>query len=80
MDEIKNPPHYHRNGIDVIGFSELQFDSAELKGFYRINALKYVTRYHKKGTPLQDLQKAKFYIDKLIQMEREDDADEYTGV
>jgi hypothetical protein len=68
MDPIQEPAHYHKNGIDVIGFSELQFDAAELKGFYRINVLKYVTRFDRKNG-LEDLKKAQFYLKKLIEME-----------
>lgn len=67
-DNINHPSHYHQGGIDVIGFSELQFDKAELKGFYRINVLKYVTRYDRKNG-VQDLEKAAFYLDKLKQLE-----------
>lgn len=67
-DKINHPSHYHHGGIDVIGFSELQFDKAELKGFYRINVLKYVTRYDRKNG-VQDLEKAAFYLDKLKQLE-----------
>lgn len=33
------------------------------------NASKYLDRYDKKGTPVQDLQKARQYIDKLIEIE-----------
>lgn len=69
MNQIENPVHYHRNGIDVIRFAELQFDVAELKGFYRINVLKYTTRFDKKGSPVEDLRKAQFYLNKLIEME-----------
>lgn len=69
MSDITAPAHYHKNGIDVIGFSELQFENAELKGFYRINVLKYTTRFDKKGTPVDDLRKAQFYLNKLIELE-----------
>lgn len=69
MNTIDKPAHYHRNNIDVIGFAELQFDPAELKGFHRINVIKYVSRYDRKGTPLDDLKKAQFYINKLIELE-----------
>lgn len=48
-DIVNQPDHYHKNGIDVIAFSELQFSTEELKGFYRINILKYTTRYDRKG-------------------------------
>jgi len=75
MNDPLKPDHYHKGGIDVIGFAELQFDNSELKGFHRINVLKYVTRYDKKGTPLQDLQKAAVYLNKLIEMELKDNDD-----
>ncbi|WP_394139588.1 DUF3310 domain-containing protein [Cytobacillus oceanisediminis] len=67
-DVINHPSHYHSNGIDVIGFSELQFDKEQLKGFYRINVLKYVTRYDRKNG-VQDLEKAEFYLNKLKELE-----------
>jgi hypothetical protein len=67
-DVINHPSHYHQNGIDVIAFSELQFDKSELKGFYRINVLKYVTRYDRKNN-VEDLNKASFYLNKLIKLE-----------
>lgn len=68
-DNINKPLHYHSNGIDVIGFAEAQFSKEEQKGFYRINAIKYLTRFDKKGTPLQDLEKAQFYLNKLLEGE-----------
>ena len=69
-DIINKPSHYHSGSIDVIGFAEAQFSDEELKGFYRINAIKYLTRYDKKGTPEDDLQKADFYLRKLIELNR----------
>lgn len=71
IDNINKPSHYHSNGTDVIGFAEAQFSKEEQKGFHRINAIKYITRYDKKGSALSDLNKAKFYIDKLIEMEEQ---------
>jgi hypothetical protein len=70
-DPINNPKHYHKNGIDVIAFSELQFSEDELKGFYRINCLKYVTRYDRKNG-IEDLKKAHFYLNKLMELEEND--------
>lgn len=67
-DSVNAPDHYHKNGIDVISFSEMQFSPEELKGFHRINVLKYVTRYDRKNG-LEDLKKAAFYLNKLIEME-----------
>ena len=68
-DDINKPLHYFRGGIDVIGFAERQFSVEERRGFYRISALKYITRFQDKGAPVKDLKKAKFFIDKLIELE-----------
>ena len=72
-DDINKPLHYFRGGIDVIGFAERQFSAEERRGFYRISALKYVTRFQDKGAPVKDLKKAKFFIDKLIDLEMTED-------
>lgn len=69
-DKINAPQHYHRNNIDVIRFAELQLSKDELKGFYRVNVLKYVTRYDRKNGA-EDLKKAAFYLNKLIELEGE---------
>lgn len=69
-DLINKPSHYHKGGIDVIGFAELHFPKEQLKGFFRINSLKYLDRYEEKGG-LQDLKKSRFYLDKLIELEEQ---------
>lgn len=72
-DEINFPAHYFRGGIDVIGFAEKQFSAEERRGFYRISALKYITRFQDKGAPVKDLNKAIFFINKLIELEEMED-------
>ena len=67
-DIINKPNHYHKGGIDVIGFAEQKFSKEELRGFFRINAIKYLTRYEMKGG-VEDLDKAIFYINKLKELE-----------
>lgn len=67
-DEINKPGHYHKGGIDVIGFAELHYAKAELRGFYRINCIKYLDRYEKKGGK-KDLKKCEFYLHKLMELE-----------
>ena len=62
------PDYYHTGNIDVIDFGEENFAISEIKGFHRMNVLKYVTRYDKKNG-VEDLNKAKYYIDKLIELE-----------
>jgi Protein of unknwon function (DUF3310) len=66
-DYIK-PDHYHQNGIDVIRFSKMQFSKEEVRGFMRINILKYATRYHRKNG-VEDLKKMIEYAEQLIELE-----------
>lgn len=65
---VEHPNHYQsEKGIEVIDVIEAFTD--DLKGveaFDTANAIKYVCRWSKKGTALQDLMKAKWYIDHLI--------------
>lgn len=59
-DELRKPAHYNK-GIECLAYIE----SHEL-GFSAGNVIKYVTRYRHKGTPLEDLKKARVYLDRLI--------------
>ncbi len=54
-----NPSHYQ--GDAVMKFIE-QFDL----GFCEGNAVKYIARHQTKGTPLEDLRKAKWYLERAI--------------
>ena len=40
--------------------------SDEYHGYLKGNVLKYVSRYKFKGEPLEDLQKASWYLNRLI--------------
>lgn len=48
------------------------WDFVVIRGYNYLqgNASKYLDRYEKKGTPIQDLEKAKHYIEKLLEVER----------
>lgn len=69
FNEVYKPEHYHKGGLDVIGFAEMKLTPEQLKGAYRFNVMKYITRYEDKGQPLKDLKKCRVYLDKLIEME-----------
>ena len=59
-DNIK-PNHYGNSGIDVISFCQ-----ANNLDFMQGNVIKYVFRYKNKNG-LEDLEKAKEYIDRMIE-------------
>ena len=64
---VFHPEHYNK-GIEVIDFIEswgLDFNEG--------NVVKYVTRHKLKGKPLEDLKKARFYIDRLIALQEREE-------
>ncbi len=60
-DPVNHPPHYtsHPSGVECITITETM-------GFCLGNALKYIWRADLKGDGLEDLRKARFYIDREI--------------
>lgn len=61
QDDINFPRHYTTGKIEVIDFIEDQ-----KLGFSDGNAVKYICRFRHKGTPIKDLKKARWYLDRLI--------------
>ena len=63
MSEHEEPEYYNSNGLSPIGaFKRGLISQEELIGFYKGNIIKYVVRAGKKGSALEDLLKAKSYI------------------
>lgn len=60
-DPVNHPAHYTTGKIEVLDFIEDQ-----KCGYLDGQVIKYVSRYRHKGKPLEDLQKARFYLDRLI--------------
>lgn len=61
-DPIDHPAHYTAGGVEVIDAIE----AWEL-GFRLANVVKYVARADRKGSALDDLRKARWYLDREIQ-------------
>ena len=60
-DPVNHPPHYKTGGVETIDFIEAK----DLN--YRLgNVVKYVSRAGKKGDPIQDLEKAAWYLQREI--------------
>ena len=61
-DPVNHPEHYKVGGIETIDFIEAKSLSYNLG-----NVVKYLTRADHKGNKLQDLQKAKWYLNREIE-------------
>ena len=64
-DHVHNPPHYTAGTIECIDYLKDSMNSVAFIGFLEGNAKKYLHRYNYKGSKIDDLQKAQFYLNKL---------------
>jgi len=60
-DMVNSPPHYTKGGIETIDFIE-----AKELGYHLGNVVKYITRSDHKGSTLEDLEKAQWYLSRAI--------------
>ena len=60
-DLVNHPPHYkaHPSGVECIEITEHM-------NFCRGNAVKYIWRAGEKGSEIEDLKKARWYLDREI--------------
>tara|TARA_R110002049_G_scaffold23849_3_gene84976 strand:- start:604 stop:912 length:309 start_codon:yes stop_codon:yes gene_type:complete len=66
VDMVNSPPHYNQTGIECIhAISAATGDG--FKHYLQGNVLKYLWRFDYKDKPLQDLQKAQWYLNALVE-------------
>lgn len=61
-DMVNHPAHYKTGGVETIDFIE-----AKSLNYHLGNVVKYVTRADHKGDRLENLRKARWYLDREIQ-------------
>ena len=70
MDMVNHPPHYNKAGIEAL--DAIMAATNEGNEYYlQGNIIKYVWRYRYKNG-VEDLEKALFYLKKLIEVKRDD--------
>ena len=65
-DNVNAPAHYLHGRKETIDVITDCMTNDEYHGYLKGNVLKYVSRYKFKGEPLEDLQKASWYLNRLI--------------
>ena len=65
-DPVNHPPHYKVGGIETIDYMKAKSTPEEFKGHLRLTAIKYLSRTGYKDDALQDLKKAQWYLNRLI--------------
>jgi|TARA_B100001094_G_scaffold46134_1_gene41256 hypothetical protein len=64
--DVDHPDHYTQNDIECIEYIEQQLGD-EFQSYLEGCIIKYIHRYKHKENPKKDLQKAKWYLNKLIE-------------
>jgi len=65
-DVVNNPNHYNNGSIECIEGIQASMSAEAFSGYLKGNCMKYLWRYDYKGKPLEDLQKAQWYLAELI--------------
>lgn len=69
-DNVNHPQHYTNGNIECIDAIESACTGSDgYEGFLVGQVVKYVWRYKHKGKPVEDLKKADYYLQQLIQYE-----------
>ena len=69
-EEVNHPERYGGDTVyECIKVLEAWLPPEQCKGFLRGNALKYLCRVGKKDNTVQELKKAEWYLNKLIEKE-----------
>jgi len=65
-DVVNNPSHYNTGSIECIEGIQASMSAEAFNGYLKGNCMKYLWRYDYKGKPVEDLQKAQWYLAELI--------------
>jgi hypothetical protein len=67
-DAVSHPAHYTQGSVECIDAIKAAMTPDEYRGFLKGQVIKYVWRCDRKHTsPLTDLRKAAWYLERLIQ-------------
>ena len=77
MSKIDHPKHYNAGNIETIDYIK---DLGIAEEFCIGNALKYIARYKYKEKPIEDLEKATWYLMYVISLLKEESYDKKTNL
>lgn len=63
---VESPTHYNAGSIECIDAIKESMSEREFLGYLKGNVMKYVWRYDYKGKAKEDLKKADWYLNRLI--------------
>ena len=70
-DSVNHPSHYTQGSIECIDAMQSAFGTQAIQTYCQCNAFKYLWRANlKKASPEEDMQTARWYIDKWLQLQK----------
>lgn len=66
-DPVNHPSHYTQGGVECIEAIKASMSPEEFSGYLKGNSIKYLWRYRNKGKAKEDLKKAQWYLNRLIE-------------
>ena len=67
-DMVNHPSHYADGAIECIEAIEASLTREAFLGYCKGNSVKYLWRWEKKINPVEDLKKARWYLNKMIEV------------
>lgn len=65
-DPVNHPEHYTSSGIECIDAIRAALTPEEWRGYIKGNVFKYLWRMNRKGDKIQDSEKARWYLNRLL--------------
>ncbi len=72
VDMVNSPPHYNQSGIECIAAIQAAL-GPNFKYYLQGNVMKYLWRFDYKSKPIEDLDKADWYLERLREEVMADD-------
>ena len=66
-DPVNHPPHYTTGGIETLDVIRAKMSSDRFQGYLMGNGLKYLLRCEYKEKRIEDIKKAQFYLNALVE-------------
>ena len=67
VDPVNHPPHYTRGGIETLYVIRAKMSADRFEGYLMGNVLKYLLRCEYKEKRIEDIKKAQFYLNSLVE-------------
>ena len=71
FDPVNKPAHYNQEGIECIDYIRQVLGLDGFIAYCHGNMIKYQHRHRYKQNPVQDMEKAQWYLEKMLEVMKE---------